>query len=148
VRRSRNQISYHGVAPSRNPPFPPPLPKGGWGGFLEVGFQNGSSLQNLKSLDVSSTESQNNNALCSLNPLSSFNPHSAISNPKSVYPSFFIFLIILGMKREKINSPTEKKTLKEISCLQSPAIQTSLIVPMKKVKIKVPTRMPNPVPTK
>src|SRR5271157_420135 len=32
AQQSRNQVSFHGVAPSTNPPCPP-LPKGGWGGF-------------------------------------------------------------------------------------------------------------------
>jgi hypothetical protein len=57
-------------------------------------------------------------------------------------------LMILGMKKEKTNSPIEKKTLKEMSCPQSPELHTSFSVPMKNVKIKVPTRMPNPVPRK
>jgi len=34
----------------------PPFTKGGLGGISEVGFQNGSSLQNLESLNVSSTQ--------------------------------------------------------------------------------------------
>jgi hypothetical protein len=33
-----------------------PFTKGGLGGFLEVDFQNGSSLQNLESLNIRSTE--------------------------------------------------------------------------------------------
>jgi hypothetical protein len=52
------------------------------------------------------------------------------------------------MNNEKINNEIEKKTLKETSCPQSPETQTSFIVPIKKVKIKVPTIMPNPVPKK
>ena len=50
-----------------------------------------------------------------------------------------IFLINLGMKKEKTNRAMEKKTLTEISSAQFPETQTSLRVPMKKVKIKVPT---------
>jgi hypothetical protein len=56
--------------------------------------------------------------------------------------------MILGIKREKMNSPTEKKTLIEINCAQLPEAQTSLTVPMKNVKIKVPTIIPKPVPKK
>ena len=56
--------------------------------------------------------------------------------------------MILGMKNEKIKRAMEKKTLKEISRPQSPEAQTSFTVPMKKVKIKVPTMIPKPVPKK
>jgi len=59
-----------------------------------------------------------------------------------------IFLIILGIKKEKINRAIEKKTLKEISSAQFPDVQTSFIVPMKNVKINVPTMIPRPVPIK
>jgi hypothetical protein len=52
------------------------------------------------------------------------------------------------MKNEKINNPMEKKTLKDKSSPQFPETHTSFSVPMKKVKIKVPTMMPNPVPKK
>ena len=64
------------------------------------------------------------------------------------YSSDLSFLIIFGMKKEKINNPMEKKTLRERSSPQFPEIQTSFSVPMKKVKIKVPTIMPRPVPKK
>lgn len=60
----------------------------------------------------------------------------------------FIFFMILGMKKENTNSPMEKKTLKDNSCPQSPETHTSLRVPIKKVKINVPTRIPSPVPKK
>jgi hypothetical protein len=52
----------------------------------------------------------------------------------------------LGIKKEKMKRPIEKKTLKDISSAQLPEIQTSLRVPTKKVKMKVPTRIPSPVP--
>ncbi len=42
----------------------------------------------------------------------------------------------------------EKKTLEDNSSPQFPETQTSFSVPMKKVKIKVPTMMPRPVPKK
>ena len=51
--------------------------------------------------------------------------------------------MILGMKREKTKRPIEKKTLKEIRFPQLPLVQTSLRVPMKKVKMNVPTMMGN-----
>jgi hypothetical protein len=54
--------------------------------------------------------------------------------------------MILGMKKEKINRPIEKKTLNAINSAQLPEAQTSFRVPMKNVKIKVPTMMPSPVP--
>jgi hypothetical protein len=56
--------------------------------------------------------------------------------------------MILGMKNEKIKSPIEKKTLKDISSPQFPEVHTFFNVPIKKVKIKVPTIMPRPVPKK
>ena len=62
--------------------------------------------------------------------------------------SFFIFLIILGIKNEKMNRATEKKTFSETSCPQSPLDQTSFSVPIKNVKTKVPTMIPKPVPKK
>ncbi len=52
------------------------------------------------------------------------------------------------MKSEKINYPMEKKTLKDNSSPPFPETQTSFSVPMKKVKIKVPTMMPRAVPRK
>jgi hypothetical protein len=52
------------------------------------------------------------------------------------------------MKREKTNRPIEKKTFEERSWFQSPLAHTSLRVPMKKVKMNVPTVIPNPVPAK
>jgi len=58
----------------------------------------------------------------------------------------FIFFMILGMKNEKIKSPIEKKTLKDISSPQFPEAQISFNVPIKKVKINVPTIIPRPVP--
>jgi hypothetical protein len=54
--------------------------------------------------------------------------------------------MILGMKNEKIKSPIEKKTLNDISSPQFPEAHTSFSVPMKKVKMNVPTMMPSPVP--
>ena len=56
--------------------------------------------------------------------------------------------MILGIKKEKMNNPIEKKTLKESNSFQFPEAQTSFRVPMKKVKMKVPTMMPRPVPKK
>jgi hypothetical protein len=56
--------------------------------------------------------------------------------------------MILGMKNEKMNRTTEKITFPETSCPQSPLAHTSLRVPMKKVKTKVPTIIPSPVPKK
>ena len=56
--------------------------------------------------------------------------------------------MIFGMNREKMKRATEKKTLKEMRFPQWPLAQTSLRVPMKKVKINVPTIMPKPVPKK
>ena len=44
--------------------------------------------------------------------------------------------------------PALLTVVKEISFPQSPEPQTSFTVPMKKVKMKVPTRMPRPVPKK
>lgn len=58
------------------------------------------------------------------------------------------YLMILGIKREKTNKATEKMTLKEISWPHWPEDQICLMVPMKKVKMKVPTMIPNPVPKK
>lgn len=52
------------------------------------------------------------------------------------------------MKKEKMNSATERNTLKETKSAQLPDDQTSFNVPKKKVKIKVPTKIPNPVPQK
>jgi hypothetical protein len=52
------------------------------------------------------------------------------------------------MKKEKIKSATEKETLKDNRPPQSPDAQTSFTVPTKKVKIKVPTIIPRPVPKK
>ena len=63
-----------------------------------------------------------------------------------VFYSFFIFLIILGIKKEKIKRAMEKNTLKERSSAQFPETQTSFKVPIKNVNIKVPTMMPRPVP--
>ena len=54
----------------------------------------------------------------------------------------------LGIKKEKINRAIEKKTLKEISSAQLPDAKTSFNVPMKNVKINVPTMIPRPVPIK
>ena len=54
--------------------------------------------------------------------------------------------MIIGIKNEKTNRPIEKNTLKEMSSPQFPDDQTAFSVPIKKVKIKVPTIMPNPVP--
>jgi hypothetical protein len=54
--------------------------------------------------------------------------------------------MILGMKNEKIKSPIEKKTLKDINSPQLPEAHTSFSVPIKKVKMNVPTIMPKPVP--
>jgi hypothetical protein len=54
--------------------------------------------------------------------------------------------MILGMKNEKIKSPMEKKTLKDINSPQLPDTHTSFSVPIKKVKINVPTIIPSPVP--
>ena len=64
------------------------------------------------------------------------------------YRSPLIFLIILGIKNENAKSPREKKTLNDISWPQSPEDQTSFRVPIKNVKMKVPTRIPSPVPKK
>jgi len=46
-----------------------------------------------------------------------------------------IFLIIFGIKNEKMKSPMEKKTLKDISSPQLPDAHTSVSVPMKNVKM-------------
>lgn len=59
-----------------------------------------------------------------------------------------IFFIIFGIKKEKIKSPMEKKTLNEIRSPQLPDAQTFFRVPIKKVKIKVPTMMPRLVAKK
>ena len=56
--------------------------------------------------------------------------------------------MILGMKKEKTNKPIEKNTLNEINSPQLPEVQTSFNVPIKKVKMKVPTMIPSPVPAK
>lgn len=56
--------------------------------------------------------------------------------------------MIFGMKKEKIKRPMEKNTLKVTNSPQFPEAHTSFTVPMKKVKIKVPTMMPRPVPKK
>jgi hypothetical protein len=56
--------------------------------------------------------------------------------------------MILGIKSEKTNNPTEKNTLKEINSAQLPETQTSFRVPTKNVKINVPTIIPRPVPEK
>jgi hypothetical protein len=50
------------------------------------------------------------------------------------------------MKKEKTKSDREKNTLNEMSSVQLPDDHTSFSVPMKKVKMKVPVRIPNPVP--
>jgi len=74
-----------------------------------------------------------------------------IAHRASNVPYHFSFLKrfkILGIKNEKTNSATEKSTLNEISLPQSPEAQTSFNVPMKKVKMKVPTMIPKPVPQK
>ncbi len=63
------------------------------------------------------------------------------------YPSLNL-LMILGMDNEKTKRATEKKTFEEKSSPQFPLAQTSLSVPMKKMKMKVPTMMPRPVPKK
>jgi len=54
--------------------------------------------------------------------------------------------MIFGMKNEKMKRTREKKTFKETSCPQFPETHTSLRVPIKKVKINVPTMIPKPVP--
>ena len=56
--------------------------------------------------------------------------------------------MILGIKNEKINSAIEKNTLRDMSSPQFPEDHTSFNVPIKKVKMKVPTIMPRPVPAK
>ncbi len=56
--------------------------------------------------------------------------------------------IILGIKNEKTKRAMEKKTLNEINSLQFPEAQISFSVPIKKVRINVPTIIPNPVPKK
>ncbi len=56
--------------------------------------------------------------------------------------------MIPGMKNENTNSATDRNTFHEISAPQLPEAQTSLRFPMKKVKMKVPTRIPRPVPKK
>jgi hypothetical protein len=56
--------------------------------------------------------------------------------------------MIRGIENEKINKPIEKNTLKDNNPAQSPEIQTSLRVPIRNVKIKVPTIIPRPVPAK
>lgn len=48
-------------------------------------------------------------------------------------------LMMSGVKNENTKRPMEKKTLKEMRRAQSPETQISLIVPIKKVKIKSPT---------
>jgi hypothetical protein len=52
----------------------------------------------------------------------------------------------LGIKRENIKRPTDRKIFQVSNCPHWQLAQTSLIVPTKKVKIKVPTRMPKPIP--
>jgi len=66
----------------------------------------------------------------------------SLSSPHSP----FRFLMILGMKNEKTKRATEKITLKERRPPQFPLAQTSRTVPTKKVKMKVPTMIPRPVP--
>lgn len=66
----------------------------------------------------------------------------SLSSPHSP----FCFLMILGMKNEKTKRATEKITLKERRPPQFPLAQTSRTVPTKKVKMKVPTMIPRPVP--
>ena len=56
-----------------------------------------------------------------------------------------IFLMILGINNENANRAIEKKALRDNNSPQLPEAQTSLRVPMKNVKMKVPTRMPRPV---
>jgi hypothetical protein len=73
-------------------------------------------------------------------------PHLAVPFPEGSSP--LILFMILGIKKEKINRATEKNTLKEIRSPQFPEAHTSFTVPIKKVKIKVPTMMPRPVPRK
>ena len=60
----------------------------------------------------------------------------------------FNFFMNLGIRKEKMKSPIEKKTLKDISSAQLPEAHTSLRVPIKKVKMNVPTMIPSPVPKK
>ena len=73
--------------------------------------------------------------------ISDFEFYRYVSSP-------LIFLMILGMNNEKTNNPIEKNTLNEISSAQLPEAQISFSVPIKKVKIKVPTIIPRPVPEK
>jgi len=61
---------------------------------------------------------------------------------------FLIFLMIVGMAKEKIKKIREKNVLKESKPSQLPDAHTSFKVPMKKVKINVPAIMPMPVPMK
>jgi len=56
--------------------------------------------------------------------------------------------MIFGIKNENTNNPREKKTLREINSPQLPETHTSLTVPIKNVKMNVPTRIPRPVPAK
>lgn len=81
-------------------------------------------------------------------PLDFESRYSGTGISNGAYFSFLNFLMIFGMKREKTNRQTEKKTLRESNCPQSPPTQTSFNVPMKKVKTNVPTIMPKAVPKK
>ena len=48
------------------------------------------------------------------------------SSLNNLYASPFIFLMTLGMKNEKIKSPIEKKTLKDINSPQLPEAHTRI----------------------
>ena len=74
--------------------------------------------------------------------------YKSLSIVYEFYFSPFTALIIFGMKKENTNNPMEKKTLKDISSSQFPDAQTSFNVPIKKVKMNVPTIIPKPVPKK
>jgi hypothetical protein len=56
--------------------------------------------------------------------------------------------MIPGMRSEQTKRATEKRTFKEMSSLQLSLAQTSFSVPIKKMKMKVSTIMPSPVPKK
>jgi hypothetical protein len=64
----------------------------------------------------------------------------------SVAPCPFAIFRSFGMKNEKMKSAMERKTFQLNNSSHRPPAQTSLIVPMKNVKINVPTMIPRPVP--
>lgn len=72
--------------------------------------------------------------------------HAPGWNLRGQFASPLTLLMMVGIKKENTNSAMEKTTLKEINSAQFPDAQTALSVPIKKVKMKVPTTMPRAVP--